>query len=210
MDKRALELGDPAPFVVGMGRSGTTLLRLILDSHSVLAVPPETDFPEALTCGSEISDDAALRAFRRHRDWRSFGIDSASLHAALKARPSPSAGEALRCFYRTYASRFGKSRWGDKTPAYVTRFAEPLRPAARGALHHPPDPQISAAGGLPPCGPCPSRPAGRLSAYGGGLGQPDRRRPTPRREHGAAATWKCDTKTLCASPSVKSAGSAPS
>lgn len=32
------------PFVVGANRSGTTLLRLMLDSHPELAIPPETHF----------------------------------------------------------------------------------------------------------------------------------------------------------------------
>ncbi|TMA47502.1 MAG: sulfotransferase [Deltaproteobacteria bacterium] len=34
----------PAPFIVGVGRSGTTLLRLMLDAHPDLAIPPETRF----------------------------------------------------------------------------------------------------------------------------------------------------------------------
>lgn len=33
-----------APFVVGAPRSGTTLLRIILDSHPKLSIPPETGF----------------------------------------------------------------------------------------------------------------------------------------------------------------------
>ena len=37
--------GPPAaPFVVGATRSGTTLLRLMLDAHPELAIPPETHF----------------------------------------------------------------------------------------------------------------------------------------------------------------------
>ncbi|MGH2962645.1 MAG: sulfotransferase, partial [Solirubrobacterales bacterium] len=30
----------PVPFIVGVGRSGTTLLRLMLDAHPDLAIPP--------------------------------------------------------------------------------------------------------------------------------------------------------------------------
>ncbi len=36
--------GPPAPFVVGVGRSGTTLLRMMLDAHPEMAIPPETHF----------------------------------------------------------------------------------------------------------------------------------------------------------------------
>lgn len=34
----------PAPFIVGSGRCGTTLLRMMLDGHSELAIPHETHF----------------------------------------------------------------------------------------------------------------------------------------------------------------------
>src|SRR3989442_5912148 len=34
----------PMPIIVGSPRSGTTLLRFMLDSHPDLAIPPETGF----------------------------------------------------------------------------------------------------------------------------------------------------------------------
>jgi hypothetical protein len=34
----------PLPVVVGVGRSGTTLLRLMLDAHPQVAIPAETGF----------------------------------------------------------------------------------------------------------------------------------------------------------------------
>jgi hypothetical protein len=37
-------MGAPFPFLVGSGRSGTTLTRAMLDSHPDVAVPPETYF----------------------------------------------------------------------------------------------------------------------------------------------------------------------
>jgi hypothetical protein len=39
-----VEPGTPIPFVVGCGRSGTTILRLMLNAHPALAVPPESHF----------------------------------------------------------------------------------------------------------------------------------------------------------------------
>jgi len=37
----------PAPFVVGIARSGTTLLRLMLDAHRELTIPPEKAYGPA-------------------------------------------------------------------------------------------------------------------------------------------------------------------
>ena len=43
----------PAPFVVGVNRSGTTLLRMMLDAHPELTIPPETHFvPEVIRLAS--------------------------------------------------------------------------------------------------------------------------------------------------------------
>ncbi len=35
---------QPKPIIIGAPRSGTTLLRFMLDSHPELAIPPETGF----------------------------------------------------------------------------------------------------------------------------------------------------------------------
>ena len=35
---------NPIPIIVGVPRSGTTLLRFMLDSHPEMAIPPETGF----------------------------------------------------------------------------------------------------------------------------------------------------------------------
>jgi hypothetical protein len=44
-------LSDPAPpfFILGSHGSGSTLLRLMLDSHERLAVPPETGVMRLVT-----------------------------------------------------------------------------------------------------------------------------------------------------------------
>ena len=66
-----------SPFIVGLGRSGTTLRRLMLDSHPALAIPPETHFaPEVIRMcrrqrpsAEELADH--LAGLRR---WGDFGI----------------------------------------------------------------------------------------------------------------------------------------
>jgi hypothetical protein len=130
----------PMPIVVGVPRSGTTLLRLMLDAHPALAIPPETGFlvPLAALVGKR------WRARRRTLNvmiatppdapvWPDFGIPAAELQRAIAAIEPFSVADAARCFYRLYAARQGKPRWGDKTPGYarhLTTIAS-LLPEAR-------------------------------------------------------------------------------
>src|SRR3954468_18521703 len=81
----------PAPFVVGVPRSGTTLLRLMLDAHPQLAIPPETHFLPKLirACQEELDADRdgrkrALELITQHRRWPDFGLDAADLEARLR------------------------------------------------------------------------------------------------------------------------------
>ena len=119
--------GPAAPFVVGLGRSGTTLLRLMLDAHPQLTIPPETHFVSPLIQASGNLRFNADRAARlivegRHRRWPDFGLDPDELLARLRAIPEFNTPDALRVFYRLYAEKQGKPRWGDKTPDYVRKM----------------------------------------------------------------------------------------
>ncbi len=68
----------PAIFIVGVARSGTTLLRLMLDAHPRLAIPPETHFiPKVITAVQEGSDPLAV--ITGHRRWPDFGLDASEL-----------------------------------------------------------------------------------------------------------------------------------
>jgi hypothetical protein len=111
----------PAPFVVGVGRSGTTLLRLMLDAHPQLTIPPETHFVPAVIerCREGGDAEAVLDAMTSTRQWGDHGIDPAEMLARLRSLERLDAGTALRAFYAIHAERQGKPRWGDKTPVYV-------------------------------------------------------------------------------------------
>lgn len=126
----------PAPFVVGLTRSGTTLLRMMLDAHPALAVPPETHFvPELIKASKADGADAEtmLAAITSNRTWGDFGIEESTMRAALDGVGPGDAGAAVRAFFEIYARGQGKPRWGDKTPAYmlsITRIGRAL-PEAR-------------------------------------------------------------------------------
>ncbi len=115
----------PAPFVVGVARSGTTLLRLMLDAHPRLAIPPETHFIPKLVKALDEPGDPRERAFElitTHRRWPDFGLDADEYRGRLNRIEPVTAAAALRAFYGLYADQQGKPRWGDKSPSYVRRM----------------------------------------------------------------------------------------
>ena len=122
---RADSAGPPAPFIVGVARSGTTLLRLMLDAHPDLAIPPETHFIPKVIKACEEPGDAHRRVFEllsTHRRWPDYQLDAEELQQRLDRVQPLAAGDALRAFYGLYAEKQGKPRWGDKSPSYVRRM----------------------------------------------------------------------------------------
>jgi hypothetical protein len=94
----------------------------MLDAHPDLAIPPETDFIPPLAAACALSPrpaDAFVTTLLEHWRLRDLQVDATALTDAVRALRPFDLGEALRIVYRTYASKFGKARWGDKTPAYV-------------------------------------------------------------------------------------------
>lgn len=128
------------PIVVGAPRSGTTMLRLMLDAHPDLAVPPETGFLSALAGLQGEGEALRARALQLITSyppdapaWADFGLAADDLADSLAANNPLTATTAARAFYRLYAARFGKNRWGDKTPPYCFHMASISRllPEAR-------------------------------------------------------------------------------
>jgi hypothetical protein len=126
----------PSPFVVGVGRSGTTLLRLMLDAHPDLAIPPETHFvPLAVHKATRRWNPKAafLAAITDHTMWRDHQIDRGELSKRIAEIKNFTPGAGLRVFYQLYAARFQKGRWGDKTPLYLwhMKMIQDVLPEAR-------------------------------------------------------------------------------
>ncbi|HET6534205.1 MAG TPA: sulfotransferase [Actinoplanes sp.] len=92
---------DRPIFLVGCQRSGTTMLRLVLDSHSRISCGPETRF---------------LPDLRRivHADWERlarFGFPREDWLRRI--------AEFFGGVHADYAAGRGKARWADKTPLYA-------------------------------------------------------------------------------------------
>ena len=123
------------PFIIGVPRSGTTLLRLMLDSHPEVAIPPESHFFHELV-GRDLAAMSRAEFYgliTQHFTWRDFCIDDVAFDRALDGVDPFSVADGLRALYRLYAARFGKARWGEKTPDYGLLMPEiaALLPEAR-------------------------------------------------------------------------------
>jgi len=123
-------------FIGACPRSGTTLLRSLLDNHPDLAIPPETDFVLPLWRTRVRFGDLGVPMNRRRvgrwifheeghggRRIRAKGARGHHLTRRqaidrLVASP-PTLGSLFAECFAIYAESHGKSRWGDKRPAYA-------------------------------------------------------------------------------------------
>jgi len=121
--KQGAGVSSDAPVVVlGVSRSGTTLLKEMLDAHPQLAIPSESYFlPQLWQRHGQAPDrEAFLDDVRRLARIREWGISREDVARRLAERPS--FPEAIEAIYRAYADARGKRRFGDKTPAYMRRL----------------------------------------------------------------------------------------
>ena len=127
-------------FIVACDRSGTTLLRLILDRGPEIAIPTESMFIADLAPRrgryGELSTDAEFDRLAADI-WRHPKV----LEWKLATPPPKRDGRvgdaayraALEAAFQAYAGERGKPRWGDKTPYYINCVDELKRvfPEAR-------------------------------------------------------------------------------
>ncbi len=125
-------MSAPPLFVLGVRRSGTTLLRVTLDSNSELAVPDESYFVPQLADRhrGRIDLEAFVDDLRRLPTLRDWGVRPADVRARLG--PGSTVADGIRAVYELYAEAQGKPRWGDKTPMHMRhlRLLERLFPDA--------------------------------------------------------------------------------
>jgi len=109
--------------VLGVSRSGTTLLKEMLDRHSQLAIPSESYFLPQLwdRHGPRPDREAILADLGRLARVREWGVSPDEVRRRLPA--DPSFADVIEAVYRAYAGERGKPRFGDKTPAYMQHLA---------------------------------------------------------------------------------------
>lgn len=112
----------------------------MLDAHPDLAIPPETGF---VPCCASLSGTGEELRERFHNfvvrfpadapAWRDHQISQEDFRLALEHVEPFTISDGVRCFYRLYARRQGKTRFGDKTPLYGHQLTtiEQLLPEAR-------------------------------------------------------------------------------
>lgn len=120
-------------FIVGCGRSGTTLLRLMLNQSPVLHIPRETVFLPELRKQEELYGDFSkpyqrwffirdLQTYKATSKSFSFPVFELTLEeaeAALAETAPTDYPGATASLFQAAARKKGKQYWGDKTPRYV-------------------------------------------------------------------------------------------
>lgn len=148
-------------FIGACPRTGTTLLRSLLNNHPEIAIPPETNFvlpvwrvrrrwgdlrlPENRRRLAEWIFDTPGRGGKRIRG----EIERDAAVERVAAAP-PTLGSVLAACFELFAERKGKTRWGDKRPRYANYVGMIFRlfPNAQ-FVHLVRDPRAAAASQAP-------------------------------------------------------------
>ena len=115
---------DAPLFVVGSGRSGTSLLRAMLNAHPNLHLTHEASFYLDPRGNSLAGDGRAW--FERYAQTFSFaflGVARSEVTEELDDLPTPTRRDAVAAVMRAAARQRGKARFGDKTPAHAQQLA---------------------------------------------------------------------------------------
>ncbi|MGD1920473.1 MAG: sulfotransferase, partial [Pleurocapsa sp.] len=130
---KAIDKVSSPIFIVGCDRSGTTLLRLMLNQSPVLYIPPETRFIKALVANKVIYGDFS-QSYQRHffiRDLQTnkatsktftfpvFDLTVAEAAAAIEQVAPTDFTGASQAIFQASATKRNKQRWGDKTPHQI-------------------------------------------------------------------------------------------
>jgi hypothetical protein len=116
---------DAPIFVIGTGRSGTTLLRLMLCAHPRIYIAHEASFYVwQANRGRRARLEDLLEYYFKTHSFLWLRLDPARVLRRLgdPARATP--GDAFAAVLREKAADYGRPRFGDKTPAHTTHLRQ--------------------------------------------------------------------------------------
>ncbi len=121
-----IEATPPPFFIVGSGRSGSTLLRMMLAAHSRIAIPPETWFMLPLLKRFSVDRplsaeemDQAIGLMTGHYRWPDMKLSVTELRRRVAGLRETHLSGLVGVVYGAQLEVAGKVRWGDKTPPYI-------------------------------------------------------------------------------------------
>lgn len=126
---------DSPFFIIGTQRGGTTLLRLMLNMHSKLAIPPESHFFIPLLKAFDINDELdkgslykALSIIENHPRWSTWSVSQSDIDNLKDNTSFPfTIATLIDSLFQLQILSMGKVRWGDKTPEYIDIIPQLIR-----------------------------------------------------------------------------------
>lgn len=116
-------------FIVGCGRSGTTLLRLMLNMHPDICIPEEShviyqiarlrSFGLWPAAGSPEFSDYFLKYVESSKFMDNWELPPNALRKRVMESGKTDFGSLLESMYEEFRVKEGKPLWGDKTPMHV-------------------------------------------------------------------------------------------
>ncbi len=114
-------------FIVGCPRSGTTLLRSILNAHPNIAIPRETRFfpirkqdykTRKRDLTSELDFNDFWESYSKNRRFIYLDIEAEKVLGKIKSSGKTSYKAVLDTIMETFLQKMDKPRWGEKTPGH--------------------------------------------------------------------------------------------
>ncbi|MFK7847125.1 MAG: sulfotransferase [Rhodothermales bacterium] len=131
-------------FIVGASRSGTTMMRLLLNAHSKIGVPKEMAYFEQCAIAGAIDTwqspqfkrgtyEDFVRGFLKKKHVALEGLDIEKLTADILGAGATSLDIPIRKALDAWAEKEGKDIWGEKTPKnlFYVDYIHAIMPDAR-------------------------------------------------------------------------------
>lgn len=116
-------------FILGCQRSGTTLLRLILNTHSRIAIPEDASFLIPLLKRGNLyntiegkSLNNLVKYLELSAHFKLWNYDYTNFISGLRQEKEIRLKDLLLKMYSSYCESFNKVVWGDKTPSFFRKI----------------------------------------------------------------------------------------